>query len=55
MTTGKLFIGGVFRSAKEALAAKDPSDIAATALFLCGDEVSMITGVALEVDGGRCI
>ena len=32
-----------------------PDDIAATALFLCSDEASMITGVALEVDGGRCI
>ncbi|HRZ62639.1 MAG TPA: SDR family oxidoreductase, partial [Rubrivivax sp.] len=25
------------------------------ACFLCSDEASMITGVALEVDGGRCI
>jgi 3-oxoacyl-[acyl-carrier protein] reductase len=32
-----------------------PADIAATALFLCSDEASMITGVAMEVDGGRCI
>lgn len=32
-----------------------PDDIAATACFLCSDEASMITGVALEVDGGRCI
>ena len=32
-----------------------PEDIANTALFLCSDEASMITGVALEVDGGRCI
>ena len=32
-----------------------PSDIAAAALFLCSDEASMITGVAMEVDGGRCI
>lgn len=32
-----------------------PDDIAAAALFLCSDEASMITGVALEVDGGRCI
>ena len=32
-----------------------PADIAAAALFLCSDEASMITGVALEVDGGRCI
>jgi 3-oxoacyl-[acyl-carrier protein] reductase len=32
-----------------------PADIAAASLFLCSDEASMITGVALEVDGGRCI
>lgn len=32
-----------------------PDDIAAAASFLVSDEASMITGVALEVDGGRCI
>ena len=32
-----------------------PEDIASAARFLCSDEASMITGVALEVDGGRCI
>jgi 3-oxoacyl-[acyl-carrier protein] reductase len=32
-----------------------PDDIAAAAVFLCSDEASMITGVALEVDGGRCL
>lgn len=32
-----------------------PEDIAAAALYLCSDEASMITGVALPVDGGRCI
>src|SRR5580704_12626957 len=32
-----------------------PTDIAAAAVFLCSDEASMITGVALEVDGGRCL
>ncbi len=32
-----------------------PEDIAAAATFLCSDEASMITGVAIEVDGGRCI
>ena len=32
-----------------------PEDIAAAALHLASDEASMITGVALEVDGGRCI
>ncbi len=32
-----------------------PQDIAAAACFLCSDEASMITGVAMEVDGGRCI
>ena len=32
-----------------------PEDIGNAAVFLCSDEASMITGVALEVDGGRCI
>jgi 3-oxoacyl-[acyl-carrier protein] reductase len=32
-----------------------PADIAAAAVFLCSDEAAMITGVALEVDGGRCL
>ncbi len=32
-----------------------PEDIANTSAFLCSDEASMITGVAIEVDGGRCI
>ena len=32
-----------------------PEDIGQAACFLCSDEASMITGVALEVDGGRCI
>jgi 3-oxoacyl-[acyl-carrier protein] reductase len=32
-----------------------PEDIANAAAFLCSDEASMITGVAMEVDGGRCI
>jgi 3-oxoacyl-[acyl-carrier protein] reductase len=32
-----------------------PEDIANAALFLVSDEASLITGVALEVDGGRCI
>jgi 3-oxoacyl-[acyl-carrier protein] reductase len=30
-------------------------DMGAAACFLCSDDASMITGVALEVDGGRCI
>lgn len=32
-----------------------PADIGAAACFLCSDEASMITGVSMEVDGGRCI
>ncbi|MEO0999516.1 MAG: glucose 1-dehydrogenase [Pseudomonadota bacterium] len=32
-----------------------PEDLAAAATFLCSAEASMITGAALEVDGGRCI
>ncbi len=32
-----------------------PQDMGNAAAFLCSDEASMITGVAMEVDGGRCI
>jgi 3-oxoacyl-[acyl-carrier protein] reductase len=32
-----------------------PEDMGEAAAFLCSDAASMITGAALEVDGGRCI
>ena len=32
-----------------------PEDMGNAAAFLCSDEASMITGVCMEVDGGRCI
>ncbi len=32
-----------------------PQDMGNAACFLCSDEASMITGVCMEVDGGRCI
>lgn len=32
-----------------------PRDVASAALFLASDEAEFLTGVALEVDGGRCI
>ena len=32
-----------------------PEDLGNAACYLCSDEASMITGVCLEVDGGRCI
>jgi len=32
-----------------------PEDMGNAACFLCSDEASMITGAALEVDGGRCV
>jgi 3-oxoacyl-[acyl-carrier protein] reductase len=32
-----------------------PRDIANAVAFLCSDEAAFITGVALEVDGGRCV
>ena len=32
-----------------------PTDIANAALFLASDEAEFLTGVCLEVDGGRCI
>lgn len=32
-----------------------PQDMGNAACYLCSDEASMITGVCMEVDGGRCI
>ncbi|MYA87534.1 MAG: SDR family oxidoreductase [Boseongicola sp. SB0662_bin_57] len=32
-----------------------PEDIGNAACYLCSDEAGMVTGVCLEVDGGRCI
>jgi 3-oxoacyl-[acyl-carrier protein] reductase len=32
-----------------------PEDLGNAACFLCSDEASLITGVCMEVDGGRCI
>ena len=32
-----------------------PQDLGQAAVFLCSDEASLITGVTMEVDGGRCI
>ena len=32
-----------------------PQDLGHAAVFLCSEAASMITGVTLEVDGGRCI
>lgn len=32
-----------------------PADIAAAAVYLCSREAGLVTGVALNVDGGRCI
>lgn len=32
-----------------------PADVANAALYLASDEGAFITGVALEIDGGRCI
>lgn len=32
-----------------------PEDMGNAACYLCSDEAGMVTGVCLEVDGGRCI
>lgn len=32
-----------------------PEDLGNAACFLCSDEAGMVTGVCMEVDGGRCI
>lgn len=33
----------------------EPSDIGNAVAFLASDEAAFITGVDLEVDGGRCV
>jgi NAD(P)-dependent dehydrogenase (short-subunit alcohol dehydrogenase family) len=32
-----------------------PEDMGAPAAYPCSDDAAMVTGIALEVDGGRCI
>jgi 3-oxoacyl-[acyl-carrier protein] reductase len=32
-----------------------PKDLGHAAVYLCSDEASMVTGVCMEIDGGRCI
>jgi len=32
-----------------------PEDLGHAAVYLCSDEASMVTGVTMEIDGGRCI
>lgn len=32
-----------------------PEDIASAALYLASDEASLVTGICMEVDGGRCV
>ena len=56
------FIGGDTPEKREAFKSVipmgrmcDPQDMANAALYLASDEASFITGVALEVDGGRCV
>lgn len=56
------FMGGDSEERRAAIVASiplgrlsTPADMGAAAAFLCSDDAAMITGVALEVDGGRCI
>ena len=44
-----------FRSSVPLGRFSQPRDVANAALFLCSDEAEFLTGVCLEVDGGRCI
>ncbi len=32
-----------------------PDDLGKTAVYLCSDDAALVTGMALEVDGGRCV
>lgn len=45
----------LFRSSIPIGRLSTPQDIANAALFLVSDEAAFLTGVCLEVDGGRCI
>lgn len=45
----------LFRSSIPMGRLSTPEDIANTALFLVSDEAAFLTGVCIEVDGGRCI
>ena len=58
----KSFMGGSSYKKKQAFLStipigrfSTPQDMGNAACFLCSEEASMITGVVLEVDGGRCI
>ena len=58
----KSFMGGNTPKKKQAFLStipigrfSTPQDMGNAACFLCSDESSMITGIVLEVDGGRCI
>ena len=58
----KSFMGGNSRKKKKSFLStipigrfSTPQDMGNAASFLCSDEATMITGVVLEVDGGRCI
>ena len=58
----KSFMGGNTPAKKHAFLStipigrfSSPQDMGNAACFLCSEEASMITGVTLEVDGGRCI
>ncbi|MCP5366968.1 MAG: SDR family oxidoreductase [Hyphomicrobiales bacterium] len=45
----------LFRSSIPLGRLSTPRDMGNAAAFLCSDEADMLTGVCLEVDGGRCI
>jgi len=45
----------LFRSSIPLGRLSTPKDIANAALFLCSEEANFLTGVCMEVDGGRCI
>ncbi|MEM6940047.1 MAG: SDR family oxidoreductase [Pseudomonadota bacterium] len=58
----KSFMGGDTREIRAKFLAtiplgrfSTPDDMGNAACYLCSDEASMITGVCMEVDGGRCI
>lgn len=58
----KTFIGGDTAETRARVLAtiplgrlSTPDDMGHAAAFLCSEDASMITGIAMEVDGGRCL
>ena len=47
--------GGSYRRRTTSARLTEPSDVAAAVLYLASDDASFLTGVCLDIDGGRSI